>query len=48
MHQNYYTAGLEIAMANYQFQAATYGEEIGTADDPEEDRRYVGKMVFRF
>ncbi len=47
-HQHYYTAGLELAIANYQFQAATYGEDIGTVDEPREDRRYVIKFAFRF
>lgn len=48
MNQRYYTAGLELAIINYQFQAATYGEEIGTADENREDRRYVVKFSFRF
>jgi len=52
MNQRYWTAGLEFAMANYQLQAATYGEEIGTATattiTPREDRRYTLKFAFRF
>lgn len=47
-HQHYWTAGLELAIANYQFQAASYGEDIGTVDAPREDRRYVIKFAFRF
>lgn len=47
-HQHYWTAGLELAIANYQFQAASYGEDIGTVDTPREDRRYVVKFAFRF
>jgi hypothetical protein len=47
-HQRYYTGGLELAIANYQFQVATYGEEIGTKELPREDRRYVMKFAFRF
>ncbi len=47
-HQHWYTAGLELAIVNYQFQAATYGEDIGTPDEPREDRRYVVKFSFRF
>lgn len=47
-NQKYWTAGLELAMFNYQLQAATYGEEVGTKDDPREDRRYVLKFSFRF
>lgn len=47
-NQRYYTAGIELAILNYQFQAATYGEDIGTPDTPREDRRYVAKFAFRF
>lgn len=47
-HQHYWTAGLELSMLNYQFQAATYGEEIGTSTTTREDRRYVGKFALRF
>ena len=31
-----------------RLQLATYGEEIGTADQPREDRRGVGKISWRF
>ncbi|MBX3021725.1 MAG: hypothetical protein KF799_08630 [Bdellovibrionales bacterium] len=48
MNQRYWTAGVELAIVNYQFQAATYGEDIGTAGSPKEDRRYVAKFSFRF
>lgn len=48
MNQRYWTAGVELAIINYQFQAATYGEDIGTPDTPKEDRRYVVKFSFRF
>lgn len=48
MNQRYWTAGLEIAMGNYQLQAASYGEEVGTSASTEEDRRYVLKFGFRF
>ncbi|MGE3385597.1 MAG: hypothetical protein AB7K41_02595 [Bdellovibrionales bacterium] len=48
MNQRYWTAGLEFAMQNYQLQAATYGEEVGTATITQEDRRYVFKFAFRF
>ncbi len=47
-HQRYWTAGFELSMLNYQFQAASYGEEIGTAEQTREDRRYVGKFALRF
>lgn len=48
MNQAFWTAGLELSMMNYQFQAASYGEDIGTPDEPREDRRYVVKFAFRF
>jgi hypothetical protein len=47
-NQKYWTAGMELAMFNYQFQLATYGEEIGTVSIPREDRRYVLKFSYRF
>lgn len=48
MNQRYYTAGFELSMYQYQFQLATYGEDVGTKDDPLEDRRYVAKFAWRF
>lgn len=48
MNQRYWTAGLELSMFNYQFQVASYGEEIGTDLVNLEDRRYVVKFAFRF
>lgn len=48
MNQRYWTAGLELAIINYQFQVASYGEDIGAVNSPKEDRRYVLKFAFRF
>ncbi|MCB9025072.1 MAG: hypothetical protein H6625_02035 [Bdellovibrionaceae bacterium] len=48
MNQRYWTAGLEIAVENYQLQLATYGEDVGADGTPEEARRYVGKFSYRF
>lgn len=48
LNQRYWTAGLEIAVGNYQLQAATYGEEVGTPTRHEEDRRYLAKFAYRF
>ncbi len=48
MNQRYWTGGLELATEHMQFQIGTYGEEIGTADQPKEDRRVMGKFSFRF
>ena len=47
-HQKYYTAGFEFASARFQLQGATYGEDIGTPNNPREDRRVVGKFSLRF
>jgi len=47
-HQRYWTAGLEISVMNFQIQAASYGEEIGTYPATKEDRRYVAKFAYRF
>lgn len=48
MNQKYWTAGLEIAMFNYQFQLASYGEDVGVSGASKEDRRYIAKFSFRF
>lgn len=48
MNQRYWTAGFELAVANYQLQLASYGEEVGTADLNREDRRYALKFAYRF
>ncbi|MCB0361658.1 MAG: hypothetical protein KDD35_03005, partial [Bdellovibrionales bacterium] len=47
-NQRYLTYGFEFSMANYQFQATSYGEEIGTADDNQEERHYDLKFAYRF
>ncbi len=47
-NQRYVTAGFELASERFQFQIATYGEEVGTAANPKEDRRNVAKFTFRF
>lgn len=47
-NQRYWTAGFELASERFQWQLATYGEEVGTSDLPKEDRRYTFKFAFRF
>lgn len=47
-NQRYWTAGVELAFADMQFQLASYGEEIGTVDLNREDRRYSMKFAYRF
>jgi hypothetical protein len=48
MNQKYWTAGLELASEHTQIQLSSYGEEVGTAGSPVEDRRSVFKFAFRF
>lgn len=47
-NQRYWTAGFELASERFQWQLASYGEEVGTVDTPKEDRRYTFKFAFRF
>lgn len=47
-NQRYWTAGMEWASERFQFQFATFGEEIGTVDTPREDRRYTFKFAYRY
>jgi hypothetical protein len=47
-NQRYWTAGFELASERFQFQAASYGEEVGDDTTPVEDRRYVIKFALRF
>ena len=48
INQRYWTAGMELSMFNYQFQIASYGEDVGDSTTHKEDRRYVVKFAFRF
>jgi hypothetical protein len=48
MNQNYYTGGIEISSERFSWQLSSYGEEIGTADDPQEDRRYSTRILIRY
>ncbi|MNJ99734.1 hypothetical protein D3C87_175150 [compost metagenome] len=47
-NQRYWTSGFEVASEKFQWQFATYGEEIGTQAAPREDRRYTLKFAYRF
>lgn len=47
-NQRYWTAGFEIASERLQWQVSSYGEEIGTALLPREDRRLNTKISIRF
>jgi hypothetical protein len=48
MNEHYYTAGLEWDFIHNQIQIATYGEDIGTPANPQEDRRFTFDYSFRF
>jgi hypothetical protein len=47
-NQRYVTGGFEIASENIVWQVSSYGEEIGTAAAPREDRRLNVKLAVRF
>lgn len=48
MNQRYWTAGFEIASERFQIQYSYYGVDIGPDGAPEEDRRWVWKISYRF
>jgi hypothetical protein len=47
-NQRYLTGGIEVASENIVWQLTSYGEEIGTAAAPREDRRLNMKLAVRF
>ncbi len=47
-HQNDWTAGLEYATGMFQFQAATYSEEVVFPNLTDSDRRVIIKFAVRF
>ncbi|KHD89281.1 MAG: hypothetical protein OM95_04340 [Bdellovibrio sp. ArHS] len=47
-NQRYWTAGMEYSSEHFQWQLASYGEEVGTVAEPKEDRRYTVKFAYRF
>jgi hypothetical protein len=47
-NQKFWTGGFEFASEKFQLQGAYYGEDVGTPNNPIEDRRLVGKFVIRF
>lgn len=47
-HQNDWTAGLEYSTGFFQWQAATYSEEITLGGVTDRDRRGILKMAIRF
>ena len=47
-HDNSWTAGFEFAAQFFQWQLATYSEEVVIGGTPQSDRRGVVKMALRF
>ncbi|MGZ3725865.1 MAG: hypothetical protein ACXVBD_08695 [Pseudobdellovibrio sp.] len=47
-NQRYLTAGIEVASEYIVWQLTTYGEDVGTAAAPQEDRRISTKLAIRF
>jgi hypothetical protein len=47
-NQRYLTGGIEVASENVIWQLTSYGEEVGTAAAPREDRRLNTKLAVRF
>lgn len=47
-NQGYVTGGVEIASEKLSWQISSYGEEIGTEANPQEDRRYSTRLLIRY
>ncbi len=48
MNQMYWTAGFGAKLAWFQLDIATWGEEVGTSDAPNESRRYMAELSIDF
>ncbi len=48
MNRRYWTAGMELVAGHYQLQLGSFGEEVGSESQRREDRRYAGKLSYRF
>ncbi|MCM2354595.1 MAG: hypothetical protein NDI63_13340 [Pseudobdellovibrio sp.] len=48
MNQGYYTAGTTLLLGVFNIEAATYGEEVGTASNKVENRVYAAKFGMNF
>ncbi len=48
INQGYYTLGVGARLAWFQFDLATYGEEVGIADQARESRRYMAELSLDF
>jgi hypothetical protein len=45
VNEGYYTAGAGVKLKAFEFDAATYGEEIGVFPGQQEDRRYMASVA---
>jgi hypothetical protein len=48
LSEGYLTAGLSFYLSVFEFDIATYSEEIGTAQAPNQSRRYLAQFSFDF
>jgi len=48
MNQGYYTLGTTLLLGFFNIEAATYGEEVGTASNKVESRIYAAKLGMNF
>ena len=48
MNQGYYAAGTTLLLGIFNIEAATYGEEVGTASNKVENRVYAAKFGMNF
>lgn len=44
LNQGYWTAGFGARLGWFQIDLASWGEEVGTSDDPVESRRYIAEL----
>jgi hypothetical protein len=48
LNQGYWTAGFGARLAWLQIDIASFGEEVGTTDAPNESRRYIAELALDF
>lgn len=48
LNQTYFTAGTTLLLGIFNIEAATYGEEVGTANNKLENRVYAAKLGMNF
>jgi hypothetical protein len=48
LNQGYWTGGISAALGVFLLDFATWGEEVGTTDSPQENRRYMARASLDF